>query len=105
MTKKETNNNQSMTNYPLPHQDASEEELMYASLDGKHTAMMEDEKRAIDFLYAYTTKLAPNITIAKTFQVAYAKEKIGQSGIWIPPGARQSPQHLRVDLRPPRDAD
>ena len=78
MTKKETN-------YPLPHQDATEEELFYSALDGKHTAMMEDEKRAIDFLYAYTTKLAPNITIAKTFQAAYAKEKLGQSGIWIPP--------------------
>jgi hypothetical protein len=77
MTKKETNNNQSMNqSYPLPHQDASQEELLYAELDGRHTAMMEDEKRAIDFLYAYTTKLAPNITIAKTFQAAYAKEKL-----------------------------
>jgi hypothetical protein len=82
MTKKETN-------YPLPHQDASQEELLYAELDGKHTAMMEDEKRAIDFLYVYTGKLAPNKTIAKTFQVAYAKEKLeGRSrppGLWIPP--------------------
>ena len=65
------------SNYPLPHQDASEEELMYASLDGRHTAMIEDEKRSLDFLYAYTTKLAPNIKIAKTFQIAYAKQKLG----------------------------
>ena len=50
---------------------------MYASLDGRHTAMIEDEKRSLDFLYAYTTKLAPNIRIAKTFQVAYAKQKLG----------------------------
>lgn len=78
MTKKETN-------YPLPHQDANQEELLYAELDGKHTAMMEDEKRAIDFLYAYTTKLAPNITIAKAFQTAYAKEKLELAGLWIPP--------------------
>jgi len=86
MTKKETNNNQSMNqSYPLPHQDASQEELLYAELDGKHTAMMEDEKRSLDFLYVYTGKLAPNKTIAKTFQVAYAKEKLGLAGIWIPP--------------------
>lgn len=65
------------SNYPLPHQDASEEELLYARLDGKHTAMIEDEKRSLDFLYTYTTKLAPNIKIAKTFQVAFAREKLG----------------------------
>jgi hypothetical protein len=76
------------TNYPLPHQDASEEELLYAELDGKHTAMMEDEKRSLDFLYVYTGKLAPNKTIAKTFQVAYAKEKLGLAGIWIPPALK-----------------
>jgi hypothetical protein len=78
MTKKETN-------YPLPHQDASQEELLYAELDGKHTAMMEDEKRSLDFLYVYTGKLAPNKTIAKAFQAAYAKEKLGLAGLWIPP--------------------
>lgn len=70
-------NSMHTTNYPLPHQDATEEELMYARLDGKHTAMIEDEKRALDFLYAYTTNLAPNIKIAKTFQAAYAKQKLG----------------------------
>ena len=69
--------NMNNTNSPLPYQDATEEELMYAALDGRHTAMIEDEKRALDFLYAYTTKLAPNIKIAKTFQVAFAREKLG----------------------------
>ena len=67
---------------PLPYQYATEEDLLYAELDGKHTAMIENEKRALDFLLAYTTNLAPNITIAKTFQAAYAKEKLG---LWIPP--------------------
>lgn len=75
-------NNTKENNYPLPHQDATEEDLLYAELDGRHTAMIENEKRALDFLIAYTTNLAPNITIAKTFQAAYAKEKLG---LWIPP--------------------
>jgi hypothetical protein len=44
---------------PLPYQYATEEDLLYAELDGRHTAMIENEKRALDFLIAYTTNLAP----------------------------------------------
>lgn len=53
-----------------PHQDASEEELFYARLDGKHTAM-ESKRKAEEFLYLYTTKLAPNKIIAREFMEAY----------------------------------
>ena len=53
-----------------PHQDASEEELFYARLDGRHTAM-EPKRTAEGFLYLYTTKLAPNKLAAKEFMEAY----------------------------------
>jgi len=53
-----------------PHQDASEEELFYARLDGRHTAM-EPKRTAEGFLYLYTTKLAPNKLVAKEFMEAY----------------------------------
>jgi hypothetical protein len=54
----------------LPHQDASDEELLYARLDGRHTAM-ESKRKAEEFLYLYTTKLAPNKIIAREFMDAY----------------------------------
>lgn len=61
----------------LPHQTASEEELLYARLDGKHTAMDKNEQKALNFFYSYTTNLAPNKIIAKTFQAEFAKQKLG----------------------------
>jgi hypothetical protein len=57
----------------LPHQDASYEELFYARLDGKHTAM-ESGKKAEDFVYRYTTKLAPNKIIAREFMEGYKSQ-------------------------------
>lgn len=56
---------------------AKEQELLYARLDGKHSAMQENEEKALDFLFTYMTKLAPNGKVAEAFRVAFKNQKLG----------------------------
>jgi len=49
------------------------DDLLYAFLDGRHTALMDNKREAETFLFHYCMKLAPNKTLAKAFHEAYTE--------------------------------